>query len=183
MTAMAPPVPPCPVRSEDPFFAADAARRFPQFARRVRMSAEPGAAALARAEVAAAIRAWGVGVDPEVALLLTSELVTNAVTHGVVVAPNLGDGPSETADRVTLEITAGEAGLRVDVHDGSADPPVLTVPALETERESGRGLLLVTSLAAEWGYYPTPVGKAVYFTLAVMTGGDENVDSAEKQAC
>jgi len=167
MTAMAPTVTPCPVRSEDPFFAADTAPS-PQFARRVRMPPEPGAAALARAEVAAAIRAWGIGVDPDVALLLTSELVTNAVTHGVAAAADPSDCQSEVADQVTLEIIADAAGLRVDVHDGSADPPVLTTPALQAEQESGRGLLLVTSLAAEWGYYPTPAGKAVYFTLDVM---------------
>jgi anti-sigma regulatory factor (Ser/Thr protein kinase) len=170
MTAIAPTVTPCPVRPEDPFFATDAARTFAEFARRVRMPPEPAAAALARAEVAAAIRAWGIGVDPEVALLLTSELVTNAVTHGVAAAPpDLSAGLSGTADQVTLEITAGADGLRVDVHDGSANPPVLTVPAVEAEQESGRGLLLVTSLAAEWGYYLTPAGKAVYFALHVMT--------------
>jgi anti-sigma regulatory factor (Ser/Thr protein kinase) len=169
MTAIAPTVTPSPVHSEDPFSAADAARMVPQFARRVRIPPEPAAAARARAEVAAAIHAWGIGVDPEVALLLTSELVTNAVTHGVGAAPDLSAGPGETADQVTVEITAGPAGLRVDVHDGSADPPVLTVPVVEAEQESGRGLLLVTSLAAEWGYYPTPAGKAVYFTLRAMT--------------
>ena len=169
MTAMASTVTPCPVRSENPFFAADTARTSPEFAHRVRMPSAPAAAALARAEVAAAIRAWGIGVDPDVALLLTSELVTNAVTHGVAAAKP--QAPSETADQITLEITADAAGLRVDVHDGSADPPVRTTSALEAEQESGRGLLLVTSLAAEWGSYPTPAGKAVYFTLDVMPGG------------
>ena len=28
------------------------------------------------------------------------------------------------------------------------------------------GLALVTNLSAEWGFYRTPAGKAVYFTLA-----------------
>ena len=30
----------------------------------------------------------------------------------------------------------------------------------------GRGLLLVATLSAEWGFYRTATGKAVYFTLA-----------------
>ena len=34
------------------------------------------------------------------------------------------------------------------------------------DAESGRGLHLVASLADEWGFYRTPAGKAVYFTLA-----------------
>jgi hypothetical protein len=32
--------------------------------------------------------------------------------------------------------------------------------------EAGRGLMLVTTLSEEWGFYRTPAGKAVYFTLA-----------------
>jgi anti-sigma regulatory factor (Ser/Thr protein kinase) len=174
MTAMAPTVPPRPVRAEDPFFATGTVRTSPQFARCVRLSPGPEAAAMARAEVAAAIRAWGIDVDPDVALLLTSELVTNAVTHGVAARdrrdPSAGRG--DTAVPVTLAITADAAGLRVDVHDGSADPPLLKMPALEVageERESGRGLLLVMSLCTEWGCYPTPAGKAVYFTMDVTS--------------
>ncbi len=34
------------------------------------------------------------------------------------------------------------------------------------DEETGRGLMLVTTLSAEWGFYRTPAGKAVYFTLA-----------------
>jgi hypothetical protein len=37
--------------------------------------------------------------------------------------------------------------------------------AASAEAETGRGLLLVTSLSAEWGFYRTSAGKAVYFTL------------------
>jgi len=32
--------------------------------------------------------------------------------------------------------------------------------------EAGRGLMLVSDLSTEWGSYRTPLGKAVYFTLA-----------------
>jgi hypothetical protein len=31
--------------------------------------------------------------------------------------------------------------------------------------EAGRGLMLVSTLSDEWGFYRTPAGKAVYFTL------------------
>jgi hypothetical protein len=33
------------------------------------------------------------------------------------------------------------------------------------DAETGRGLKLVASLSDEWGYYRTPAGKAVYFTM------------------
>jgi len=111
------------------------------------------AAAAARGVVEDCIRAWRVPVDADVAILLASELVTNAVTHGTPTAGTF----------VLLAIGGDAAGLRVDVHDGSGDLPVPgEAPA---EAETGRGLLLVTSLSTEWGFYRTPAGKAVYFTL------------------
>jgi hypothetical protein len=180
MTAMAPTVPPRippgPIPSTNPlfpapFFPAGSAGTSPRFARRVRMRPGPAAAAMARAEVEAAIRAWGVAVDPDVALLLTSELVTNAVTHGAV-PPGGEDSGSDscaTPAQVILAITACATGLRVDVHDGSASFPVLAM--VGAAEESGRGLLLVASLSAEWGCYRTPAGKAVYFTLGGQSGG------------
>jgi anti-sigma regulatory factor (Ser/Thr protein kinase) len=167
MPPMAPTVPPSPIFIPTPPFPADQACVSPQFARRVPLTPGPRAAAKARAEVAAAIRAWDIPVDPDVALLLTSELVTNAVTHGGV-------------PPVVLVITAGATGLRIDVHDGSLDLPVLELAA--TEDESGRGLLLVTSLSAEWGFYRTQAGKAVYFVLTVLSGPNETVTNAQEPA-
>ena len=119
--------------------------------RRVRLTAGPAAAAEARRQVQAAICAWDVPVDPGVAVLLTSELVTNAIGH-------------EAGETVALAITCSCGQLRVDVHDTSCSMPVLVdAPA---DAETGRGLMLVASLSADWGFYLTPAGKAVYFTLA-----------------
>jgi len=125
-------------------------RPIQQQACRVRLGPGPIAAAQARAQVRAAIRGWDVPVDPDVAILLTSELVTNAVTHG-------------TGEPVTLAIDCSGGRLRVDVHDTSCALPLLS--EAPGDAETGRGLMLVASLAAEWGFYRTPVGKAVYFTL------------------
>ena len=120
---------------------------------RIPLMADLAAAGAARAVVKDCIRTWRVPVDADVAVLLTSELVANAVTHGTQTAGTF----------VLLAIACDGAGLRVDVHDGSGDLPVLDeAPA---EAEAGRGLLLVTSLSAEWGFYRTSAGKAVYFTL------------------
>ena len=118
--------------------------------RRTALTAGPAAAAQARRQVRAAISAWDVPVDPDVAVLLTSELVTNAIRHQ----------PGET---VLLIVTATPGQLRVDVHDTSRSLPV---PAdAPPDAEAGRGLVLVASLSADWGYHRTPAGKAVYFTL------------------
>ena len=118
---------------------------------RVRLTSGPAAAGEARRQVQAAIRAWEIPVDPDVAVLLTSELVTNAVTH-------------EVTGIVTLAISCSSGQLRVDVHDTSRALPMLVDAPVDAE--TGRGLMLVTTLAAEWGFYRTPAGKAVYFTLA-----------------
>jgi anti-sigma regulatory factor (Ser/Thr protein kinase) len=121
--------------------------------RSVRLTTGPTAAAEARSQVRAAIFNWDVRVDPSVAMLLTSELVTNAIRH-------------EAGEAVTLAITCSRGELRVDVHDTSCSVPVLVdAPA---DAETGRGLMLVATLSVEWGFYRTPAGKAVYFTLALQ---------------
>ena len=121
---------------------------------RVRLATGPAAPAEARRRVRDAIRSWQVPVDLDAALLLTSELVTNAIRY------EAGQG----AQPVMLTIASSRGRLRVDVHDTSRSlPAVAEVPA---DAETGRGLLLVETLSDEWGFYRTPAGKAVYFTLA-----------------
>ena len=147
--------------------AAAGARAGVRLCRVVRLASRLSAVAAARTEVETAICAWCVAVDPDVAILLTSELVTNAVTHAAARSGRNGRAARRggAADAVLLVIAADDAGLRVDVHDGSVDLPVLADCPAEADAETGRGLLLVTSLSAEWGFYRTPGGKAVYFTL------------------
>lgn len=126
--------------------------------RRVPLTAGPAAAAEARSQIRAAICTWDVPVDSGVAVLLTSELVTNAVKH-------------VAGETVTLAISSACGRLRVDVHDDSCYLPApVDAPA---DSETGRGLMLVDSLSADWGSYRTPAGKAVYFTLAFQPDLDE----------
>ena len=129
--------------------------------RRVRLTREPAAAAEARSQVRAAICAWKVPVDPDIAVLLTSDLVTSAVMHG--------DG-----NTVTLAIRCSRSHLRIDLYDTSRSLPMaLDEP---TVAETAHGLVLIATLSTEWGSFRTPVGKVVYFTLAFQSdlppGGD-----------
>jgi anti-sigma regulatory factor (Ser/Thr protein kinase) len=116
----------------------------------VLLTAGPAAAGEARGRVRAAICTWDVRVDADVAVLLTSELVTNAIRE-------------EAGETVTLTIACSRDELRVDVHDTSCSLPVPGRAAVD--EEAGRGLVLVDSLSDEWGWYQTPSGKAVYFRL------------------
>ena len=134
---------------------------------RIPLMADTAAPAAARFVVRDAIRTWRVPVDADVAVLLTSELVTNAITHATRTAGTF----------VLLTIACDAAGLRVAVHDGCGHLPVLDTGLLDEapgEAETGRGLLLVTTLSAEWGFYRTPAGKAVYFALGFQPGEPEN---------
>jgi anti-sigma regulatory factor (Ser/Thr protein kinase) len=131
--------------------------------RHIALPAGPAAAAAARSQVRAAICTWDVPIDAAVAVLLTSELVTNAIKHG---AGEDAAGENGAAENVMLVITCPGRRLRVDVHDTSSAMPVPADAPADAEAEAGRGLLLVASLSADWGCYRTLAGKAVYFTLA-----------------
>jgi len=118
--------------------------------RRISLATGPAAAAEARRQVLATICAWDIPVDPDVAVLLTSELVSNAIRH-------------EAGETITLTITCVCGQLRVDVHDTSPTMPVIMDSPVCAE--AGRGLMLVASLSTDWGVHITRSGKAVYFTL------------------
>jgi len=122
-----------------------------QHACRVRLTAGPAAAAEARRRVRAAMCAWEVPVDPDVAVLLTSDLVTDAVRR-------------EEGETVTLTVRCADGQLRVAVRGTSRFLPVQA--AASAGPDTGPGLILVATLGDEWGSYRTPEGQAVYFTLA-----------------
>src|SRR5262252_1734242 len=111
---------------------------------RVRLATGPAAAAEARRQVQSVIRTWDLPVDADVAVLLTSELVTNAIRH-------------EVCETITLAISCPRGQLRVEVHDTSCSMPVLADVPIDAE--AGRGLLLVATLSTDWGIYRTPAGK------------------------
>ncbi|MFC3690113.1 ATP-binding protein [Aquipuribacter hungaricus] len=85
----------------------------------------------------------------DLALLLTSELVTNAVRYG--------------RGLVTLSVRTEPPSVRVVVHDGNPDLPTMG-PDDETA-EGGRGLRLVDTLATRWGAETGDEGKDVWFEL------------------
>ncbi|MFI9246683.1 ATP-binding protein [Streptomyces sp. NPDC053086] len=93
---------------------------------------------------------WGKPGRSEIAELLTSELVTNALVH--------------TDDDAVLTAVVDPGGLRVEVRDFVARKPEPRTPARD-EDTHGRGLLLVKSLADAWGVRSHGVGKAVWFEL------------------
>lgn len=117
---------------------------------------DPSSARLARRFIADFCSAARLGEDVcQVAALLTSELVTNAIRYG--------------GSRAVLEAQMPGGVLRVTVADENPDlPEVGDAPPLTAE--GGRGVLLVSTLAARWGVEKLPTGgKAVWFELDVPT--------------
>ncbi|GAA2425776.1 ATP-binding protein [Streptomyces glaucus] len=112
--------------------------------------ADLGAVPEARRALRELLRHWGRPERSQVAELLTSELVTNALVH--------------TDDDAVLTATVGPRALRVEVRDFVARRPRPCVPDAG-DSTHGRGLLLVESLADAWGVRAHGVGKAVWFEL------------------
>jgi anti-sigma regulatory factor (Ser/Thr protein kinase) len=99
-------------------------------------------------------------VGPEVsetAALLVSELATNAVVHA----------GSEFAVTVVYPTTSGR--VRVEVADSDRTQPAPTRPPPHVPH--GRGLLLVATLADEWGVQEARrrAGKFIWFELSPPT--------------
>lgn len=98
--------------------------------------------------------------SPEVAVLLVSELVTNAIRYG--------------RPPILLRAFRHGPGLRVEVTDGERRAPVAagrpsdSASARGDVPEGGRGLLLVEGLADRWGWSPVNRGKLVWFELDVI---------------
>ena len=117
----------------------------------VRLTAGPAAAAEARRQVREAIRAWRTRVDLDIAVLLTSDLVTHAIRYGA-------------GETITLAVRCDRGQLRVDVFGTSRSRPA-QADASATPK-IGQGLILVATLSDGWGCFRTPAGLAGYFTLA-----------------
>jgi anti-sigma regulatory factor (Ser/Thr protein kinase) len=84
---------------------------------------------------------------------ITSELVTNAITHAGAATFGL--------DVMHL----GRALVAVIVSDSSSRPPVPRRSRCASEHGHGHGLLIVDALSAVWGWQLQTPGKAVYAIL------------------
>jgi hypothetical protein len=66
--------------------------------------------------------------------------------------------------------------VRVSVRDANTAPPRPHVRVTQAEAD-GRGLLLVTNLATQWGWKPHLDGKTVWFELATPPHRPDNIAS------
>lgn len=116
---------------------------------RIPVPGTPAGAASARRRIAEEIRDWGAALGPallDAAVLVASELITNAVRHA-------HKGP------ITAGAYLSGKALRIAVIDTSFDIPEVGLP--DAEEENGRGLFL----ADRHGFDPLPSGKRCWAEL------------------
>ncbi|MBL3666095.1 SpoIIE family protein phosphatase [Streptomyces sp. M2CJ-2] len=110
----------------------------------------PQAVGHARRFTRRTLRSWGATEDLDAALLVVSELVTNALVH--------------TEGQVRLDLTLVGDRLRLAVADASPRSPVKP-SSIGWEATGGRGILLVEAVSAAWGTLPVSGGKQVWAEL------------------
>ncbi|MEU3615276.1 SpoIIE family protein phosphatase [Streptomyces sp. NPDC006872] len=111
--------------------------------------------ATARSFVRDTLQGWGFADIVDDAVVLTSELVTNAVVHA-----------GTHAEVLCLR---SDDGVRIEVADRypEREIPLQGSPASmgSPDREGGRGLQLCAAIAGRWGVEYTPTHKQVWFQL------------------
>ena len=123
---------------------------------RLELPGTPAAPSVARLFVRNLCKEWGATSLTDVAELLSSELVTNAVLHA----------RSSVELEAAYDASTRPAGvLRIEVYDRSPHCLDLNPHEPGSAAEGGRGLAIVARLAFTWGVEPVLQGKRVWFTL------------------
>ena len=107
-----------------------------------------GGLAVARRFARLTLTAWACDSVVDDALLLLTELATNALQHG--------------AGRPVLRLSVGPGHVRIEVYDDDPAPPVRRSPGAD----GGWGLALVERLSLAWGTARQGLGKVVWCALS-----------------
>ena len=122
------------------------------------LGALPSAVPCARLHTRHLLWEWRLTALSDIAELLVSEIVTNAIQ---VTQEDMDSAP------VRLWLLADRARLLILVWDASPLPPVRV--STSANAENGRGLLLVETISARWGWhFPPDMGGKVVWAQTVM---------------
>lgn len=131
-----------------------------------RLGREPAHAGRAREQTRQALCAWGLEHHTDLAELVVSELVTNALCHG--------------AGLIKMRLSYTDGDLRVEIHDSGVGRPVRQ--HVGADDECGRGLELLDGLielhGGERGVIDDDAGpgKTVYVELSLPPTLDDGAD-------
>jgi len=130
----------------------------------VRLAPVPASVARARTQVRELLRATDREDLTDTAVLLVSELVTNALLHA--------------GTEIDLAAAVDPTGLRVEVGDGSVHLPARR--AYGPTAGTGRGLLMLESAVDDWGVTRHPHGKTVWFHVSEVEAHPPAVPSSPR---
>ena len=125
------------------------------------LPASADASRLARERLHQHLSATSGDVERENALLLTTELVTNAFRHGAL----------SSGDRIVLVVEDSDHTLRISIvqptpASGVSISPAGRAPTSDLALPGGLGLVIVDELAERWGVEVGPPGR-VWFELGM----------------
>jgi len=129
--------------------------------RLLRLAPLPSSVPWARRVLRQMLRQWEVEEVADPALLLLSELVTNAVqasSHAAV-------QEHKSQQMICLTLQLADASLVIKVWD--ANPALPALLEADVTGDHGRGLLLLDFLADSWGHYAADGGKVVWCEVAL----------------
>ncbi|MDX3371095.1 ATP-binding protein [Streptomyces sp. ME02-6987-2C] len=124
--------------------------RYPAYSKT--LPREPESAAVARKLVRTALAAWGLEDQIDDAMVIVTELVSNAVEHGRLASIRV----------IVSRPTAG--WVRLGVVDRSKSIPMMRTDS-NGDQVRGRGLVLVNALTERWGTDLYRWGKQVWGEL------------------
>lgn len=119
------------------------------------------------------LQRWGLSELFDNVALVASELVTNALRHGVgadATGPQPAVAPACVAPSVRLSLAHWTSRVVCSVRDPSDQGPTARTP--DFIAESGRGLHLVASCSDAWGWHPLAGAGKVVWALFPAPGGD-----------
>ncbi|MEU7044619.1 ATP-binding protein [Streptomyces varsoviensis] len=146
---------------EEPFYFSQRARFMDQLG----LAAVGSAVSMSRHFMRLTLGKWHARSIEGDAILVVSELVTNAVKATGVLDRRPTWLELESLDLVTVRLVGLDTSVVIEVWDTSREMPVLQKP--DDDTEGGRGLLLVQETAKRWGSYRTPRGKLVWAEITV----------------
>lgn len=140
------------------------------------LAALPGAARAARTFTRNTLRQWELDALIDDAALVVSELITNAVVHGVPDSfedDRVRVGPGADEQPILLQLVKQTTSVMCIVHDTNGVPP--HVKDGDVLAETCRGLRIVAELSSAWGWTASgPHGK---FVWAVLDAARRPVDA------
>lgn len=125
------------------------------------LPAAPASVGVARRNVRELLTDWRTDEETlDNALLVTSELVTNALTH-------------TASEWIVCRLHIAEARLHIEVEDQHRGWTLPTQRRAEPDEQGGRGLLLVDVLSSDWGVRDTTDGSGrVVWAVLPLEGGE-----------